>query len=143
MPKISSVKIALAIIGVVLIAWVVVSHKNTTKEPIKNEGAVVQGSQNGGNNISGAQEEATGEANLSWNANKEPDLAGYRIYYGTTPRTGNCPSGGYPEKIEVGNTTSYKVEHLKEGETYYFSITSYNKGGKESCFSAEVHKLVK
>jgi hypothetical protein len=87
--------------------------------------------------------EAKGEANLSWNANKEPDIAGYRIYYGTVSRQGDCPPGGYPEKIDVGNKTTYKVDNLKKESTYYFSVTSYNKGGKESCFPQEVSKTIK
>jgi len=29
-----------------------------------------------------------GSATVSWNANAESDLAGYKIYYGTSPRTG-------------------------------------------------------
>lgn len=84
-----------------------------------------------------------GEANLSWNPNKESDIAGYRIYYGTTTRREACPPGGYREKIDAGNSTSYKVENLKKDTMYYFSITSYNKAGKESCFSDEVSKTVK
>lgn len=87
--------------------------------------------------------EEMGEANLSWNPNKEPDIAGYRIYYGTTTRKEACPPGGYGDKIDAGNITSYKVEKLKKDTTYYFSITSYNKTGKESCFSDEVSKIVK
>lgn len=85
----------------------------------------------------------TGEANLSWNANKEQDLAGYRIYYGTTTRKNGCPPGGYPERAEVGNKTSYKIENLRKDSTYYFSITSYKQNGKESCFSGEVNKTIK
>jgi hypothetical protein len=46
----------------------------------------------------------TGTATVSWNANTESDLAGYRIYYGTAPRTDKCPPGGYPGKIDVSKT---------------------------------------
>lgn len=83
-----------------------------------------------------------GKATLSWNSNKEPDLAGYKIYYGTSPRTGNCPLGGYPQKVDIGNKTSYTVEKLETGKDYYFSITSYDKSGNESCFSSEVKKII-
>lgn len=85
---------------------------------------------------------AMGEASLSWNANKEEDIAGYKIYYGTKTRTGNCPFGGYLDKVDVGMATSYKMTNLKKGATYYFSTTSYDKGGRESCFSEEVNKSI-
>ncbi len=84
----------------------------------------------------------SGKANLSWGPNKEADLAGYKIYYGASPRTGNCPPGGYPQKVDVGNKTTYTVDKLEKGKTYYFSITSYDKSGNESCFSAEVKKII-
>ena len=84
----------------------------------------------------------TGKATLSWSSNKEADLAGYKIYYGITPRTGNCPPGGYPQKVDIGNKTSYTIEKLETGKDYYFSITSYDKSGNESCFSAEVKKTI-
>ena len=84
----------------------------------------------------------SGKATLSWDTNIEPNLAGYKIYFGTAPRTDNCPSGGYPQKVDVGNKTSYTIDKLEKGKTYYFSITAYNKSGKESCFSAEVKKII-
>ena len=37
-----------------------------------------------------------GTAKLSWSANIESDLAGYKIYYGIAKRTGDCPPGSYP-----------------------------------------------
>jgi len=83
-----------------------------------------------------------GTATLSWNANTETNLAGYKIYYGTTPRNDKCPPGGYPEKIDVGNVTSYVLNGLASGQTYYFSITSYNTADKESCFSEEGKKII-
>ena len=83
-----------------------------------------------------------GSATLSWGANTETDLAGYRIYYGTEPRTGDCPPGGYAEKVDAGKRTSYEIDNLKPGESYYFSVTSYNAAGKESCFSEEISKKI-
>ena len=84
----------------------------------------------------------SGKATLSWSPNTEPDLAGYKIYYGASPRTGSCPSGGYPQKVDIGNKTSYTIDKLEKGKTYYFSITSYDKSGNESCFSPEVKKII-
>ncbi|MEK7634581.1 MAG: fibronectin type III domain-containing protein [Patescibacteria group bacterium] len=88
-----------------------------------------------------------GTATLSWTANTESDLAGYKIYYGISKRTGDCPPAGYSENINVQKTTSpdkpaYKIENLDTGKTYYFSITSYDVSGNESCFSAEMSKNI-
>ncbi len=84
----------------------------------------------------------TGSATLSWSANAESDLAGYKIYYGTSPRTDKCPPASYPQKVDVGNKTSYTIDKLEIGKTNYFSITSYDKSGNESCFSDEMSKVI-
>lgn len=82
------------------------------------------------------------EAQLSWNPSTEKDVKGYRVYYGDKPRDGECPTGGYVEKIDVGNKTSHKIKNLENKKTYYFSVTSYNQSGKESCFSEEMSKKI-
>lgn len=89
----------------------------------------------------------TGTATLSWNVNTEPDLAGYRIYYGTSPRTDKCPPGGYPSKVDIGKTDTpdkptYILKDLENGKTFYFSVTSYDTSGNESCFSDEMSKAI-
>ena len=85
----------------------------------------------------------TGKAALTWNANTEEDLAGYRIYYGTEPRKGDCPKdGGYVKKVDAGKNNTYTFTDLSAGKTYYFSVTSYNTSGKESCFSPEMNKQI-
>lgn len=81
-----------------------------------------------------------GTANLSWDANTESDLAGYEIYYGTNPRSGNCPPDGYSGKVDVGKVTSYTINNLTDGATYYFSVTAYDNSGNESGCSSEVSK---
>jgi len=81
-----------------------------------------------------------GTATISWNANTEPDLAGYKVYYGTSPRTNSCPPGGYYDEIDIGNATSHTFNNLAKGKIYYFSITSYDKNNNESCFSDEAQK---
>jgi hypothetical protein len=42
---------------------------------------------------------AAGQATLRWDANTEPELAGYKLYYGTAP-------GAYGTPVSVGNVTS-------------------------------------
>jgi hypothetical protein len=83
-----------------------------------------------------------GTATVSWNANTEPDLAGYKIYYGTSPRSGVCPPGGYSSVINVGNVRTYTFNNLVQGVTYYFSVTAYDTSNNESSCSAEVSKFI-
>ena len=71
---------------------------------------------------------------LAWDANTEPDLAGYRVYYGTASR-----EYGIDNSIDVGNTTTYRVDSLLEGVTYYIAVTAYDTYGNESDFSDEVY----
>ena len=85
-----------------------------------------------------------GKAALTWNPSSQSDVKGYKIYYGTEPRKGDCPqTGGYPRSANAGNTTSYQLDNLQNNTTYYFSVTSLSVNGKESCFSQEMKKTVK
>ena len=90
---------------------------------------------------------SAGTATIRWNANTESDLAGYKVYYGTSPRTGTDPKSctlcGYSTVVNVGNVTSYIFNNLTDGLTYYFSVSSYDTSGNESAFSnPEVSKLI-
>ena len=80
---------------------------------------------------------ATSSATLTWNANTESDLAGYKIYRATT-------SGGYGTPIATlqGNGTTYIAAGLQSGTTYFFVITSYDLTGNESLPSNEVSKSI-
>jgi hypothetical protein len=71
-----------------------------------------------------------GAVTLMWNANQEPDIAGYRLYYGTAPHT-------YTRQIDVGNSTTATVSNLP-GEMVYFAVTASNTASFESMFSTEV-----
>jgi len=84
----------------------------------------------------------SGVATLSWdppttNADGTPltDLAGYKVYYGTS-------SGNYSQSIDAGNVTTYTVNNLTEGLTYYFTTTSYDTSGNQSVYSNEVNKVI-
>jgi hypothetical protein len=74
------------------------------------------------------------DVTLAWDANSETDLAGYKVYYGTS-------SGNYPNVINVGKVTTYTVASLGPG-TYFFAVTAYNSSNAESGFSNEVSKAV-
>ena len=74
---------------------------------------------------------------LAWDPNKETDLAGYKIYYGTSSAT-------YDVSWDVGNWTTCTIAGLEEGRTYYFAATAYDVHYNESDFSAEVsHSVAK
>jgi chitodextrinase len=81
-----------------------------------------------------------GQAILSWAPNTETDLAGYKIYYGTTP-------GLYTQVLDVGLTSTpdtpvYTMTNLSEGTTYYFAVAAYDSSGNASEFSIEVSKTI-
>jgi hypothetical protein len=77
-----------------------------------------------------------GSAILHWQAVSAPDLAGYRIYYGISSRS-------YGPYIPLDkNVTSYTLNALVEGRTYYFALTAVDTSGNESGFSQEVSKLI-
>ncbi len=68
---------------------------------------------------------------LAWDPNQEPDLAGYKLYYGTSSRS-------YQQNMDVGNLTQYTLTGLQDGVTYYFAVTAYDTEGNESGYSNEV-----
>ncbi len=72
-----------------------------------------------------------GTATVSWDANSESDLSGYKIYYGTS-------SGSYDDALDVGNKTSFSINNLVVGTTYFFVVTAYDFSGNESGFSDQV-----
>ena len=68
---------------------------------------------------------------VTWNANTEEDLAGYRLYVGKA-------SGQYGEPVDVGNVTGHVMEITPQhGATYYFALTAYDTSGNESGYSDE------
>lgn len=72
-------------------------------------------------------------ATLSWAPNTDSDLAGYKVYVGTS-------SGAYGIPLDVGNVTSYTIGNLTAGTTYYFAVTAYDQSKNESVYSSEVSK---
>ena len=84
---------------------------------------------------------AIGSATLAWsapttNVDGTPltNLAGFKVYYGTTP--------GVYNSIVVGNVTSYSVAGLNKGQVYYFTVTAYDSAGYESDYATMVSKLI-
>jgi len=69
---------------------------------------------------------------LQWNANTEPDLAGYYAYHGFV-------TGIYDPGIFVAApTTQYLFTNLALGVTHYFAVKAADTSGNLSAFSVEV-----
>ena len=76
---------------------------------------------------------------MTWSASASTDTAGYRVYYGTTSQSYLQARGA---GVVTGKVTSYTLNGLKSGTTYYFAITAYDAAGNESAYSSEVFKQV-
>ena len=72
---------------------------------------------------------------LAWDANPEPNIAGYVIAYGTSP-------GNHPSTVDVGNRTTWQLPGLAAGQRYYFVVRAYNTAGLMSADSAEAETHV-
>jgi hypothetical protein len=78
---------------------------------------------------------------MTWNRNQEPDIAGYRIYYGTQ-------SGQYNNTITINDSAtqplqrSYTVDGLNDGVTYYFALKTFDQAGQISNYSAEASQTI-
>jgi len=69
---------------------------------------------------------------LSWNANTEPDLKGYNIYWG--PASGALTNVEYVPKP----ATQKVIFGLTNGTTYYFALDAENTAGQKSAKTDEV-----
>jgi fibronectin type 3 domain-containing protein len=67
---------------------------------------------------------------VTWNANTENDLAGYKVYCGTQSKI-------YGQPIDVGKATSYQINNVLGGTSYYVSLTVFVASGNESAKSGE------
>ena len=79
-------------------------------------------------------------ASLSWSAVGDGDLAGYRVYSGTSSRSYSQAKGS---GVDTGKSTQFTASGLTSGRTYYFSVTAYDQAGNESAYSSEVSKVAK
>ena len=62
-------------------------------------------------------------------------VSGYKLHMGNA-------SGAYTQTIDVGNVTSYTVNNLSDGSTYYFAAVDYDAAGNTSGYSNEVSKTL-
>ncbi|MFA5829354.1 MAG: fibronectin type III domain-containing protein [Candidatus Gracilibacteria bacterium] len=71
-------------------------------------------------------------ATLTWDvATDNVGVSGYKVYYGLKPVKGDGDSYTYGP-VDVKNVITYQVKTLKNGTTYYFSVTAYDAAGNES-----------
>jgi len=90
---------------------------------------------------------SAGEVTLQWDANTEPDLAGYKIYYGSSTGVYDgtlaiVDGMSKPSPIDVGNVTTVTID-LPNG-TWFFVATAYDNEvpSLESDYSNEVFKRI-
>ncbi|MCG3118481.1 MAG: hypothetical protein ALAOOOJD_00694 [bacterium] len=67
---------------------------------------------------------------LQWDANVEPDLAGYRVYIGHQ-------SGVHEMVVEVGLATFFQLDKSDPRERF-LAVTAYDTAGNESLLSNEL-----
>jgi hypothetical protein len=91
------------------------------------------------------------DVTLAWDANTEPDIAGYKLYYKTTssgpPYNGTGATEGsspidvllaHDENPDV-DIVEFTVHDLTEDEVYFFAATAYDTEDLESGYSNEVN----
>jgi hypothetical protein len=88
------------------------------------------------------------DVTLGWDANTEPDLAGYKVYYKTgssgPPYNGTgANQGSSPVTVPIGDLADadnpeYTLSGLSDSEVSFFVVTAYDTEGLESDYSNEV-----
>jgi len=73
------------------------------------------------------------EATLSWLANTEGDVAGYRVYEAPCASGSSCPY----DRIGATAATQFVATGLSNGVTRYFAISAVDQAGNESPLSYE------
>ncbi|HYA85600.1 MAG TPA: hypothetical protein VEI57_00840 [Nitrospirota bacterium] len=78
-----------------------------------------------------------GRVFLSWQENKESDLAGYHVY---RSRRHGRDYDRLTDRLLL--RTTYLDESVKEGNTYYYVVTAVDQSGNESEYSNEIKVTV-
>lgn len=99
---------------------------------------------------------------LSWCSSSDASVIGYRVYYTLTNKISNwtptvyangtnCPGGAivsvgsnwlrnYTITNDVGNVTSYTLNNVVVGKTYYITVAAYDTNGIVSVYSNEMER---
>lgn len=73
-----------------------------------------------------------GTISIAWDPVSDPDLAGYRVFWGASPNN-------YTQSVDVGNVTSHTLTGLTDCTTWYVAVKAYDDGGNESVsYSNEI-----
>ena len=85
---------------------------------------------------------------LEWDANTEPDVLGYRVYYktgspgppysGTGASEGESPIALDASAVSIGNLCRFSLTGLSNTETYCCVVTAHDTAGNESDYSNEI-----
>jgi hypothetical protein len=74
---------------------------------------------------------AAAEVTLAWDANTEPDIAGYIVEYGPA-------AAPFTSSADVGNVTTWTLTGALPGTRYSFRVVAYNTNGDRSVPSEVV-----
>ncbi len=87
--------------------------------------------------------EKTFSLTLTWDANTEEDLAGYKVYVSSTSGDYGEPRAiVYPKKKKRRTLTpTYEVTEIQINTTYFFVVTAFDTVGNESAHSNEVSAI--
>jgi hypothetical protein len=80
-----------------------------------------------------------GGVRITWLRNKESDIQGYRIYYGSASKYYFGKGADLGESpVTVGNVGSAVLKGLTNEEVYFLAVTALDASGQESGFSREL-----
>ena len=74
---------------------------------------------------------SAGTVSLTWDSVVDPDLTGYRVYYGLAPTAMTAVS-------DAGLVTATTIGGLADCATWYLSVRSYDGGGLESTETSNI-----
>jgi len=93
-----------------------------------------------------------GQASTTWALSSDPNVDGYRLYYGVNPNS-------YIDYIEIQNNTDTDnsdvncslmasgmeciIDNLQNNQTYYFNLTAFYDVGTESQYFGEKSALIR
>ena len=85
-----------------------------------------------------------GVLSLEWDSNTEPNLDHYMVYFDTTSRSAKpYPNPAIHIPKQAGTTTSYILQGLLAGQTYFVRVSAVDDTGSESLLSSEVSGVAK